>query len=749
MSAAYPGLFWVWMIPTLAIIAIPVLIHLINMLRHRRVEWAAMEFLLLSQKKNRTWIVLKQLLLLLVRMIAVATVVFIVAQPLLYNQWGNLLGGSTTHYVVLLDDSYSMSDRWGDTSAIAEAKKVIRQLGEQAVARAESQTFTVLRFSYAARSKPADMLKAAVNRKDFAEKLEIALAGVDASQTAAGPVEALRQIDELLGDTEDERRVVYLISDFRTREWNDPTDARNLMLEMDKRRTEIHLVNCVEQARPNLAITALTPAEGIRAAGVQFFMDVTVQNFSKSPATNVPVLLEEDGRSRPPVTIARIPAGRTVTERFEVSFSKPGEHRVVARLESDAVAADNARFAVLRIPPDVPVLLIDGDADALDARCLDLACDPRGSVRTGMRPQIETPRYLTQKPLDQFQAINLLNIEHLDKSAIDAVERYIAAGGGVALFVGEKTQTKFVNEQLYRKGKGFFPMALQGRAELLVDRTERAPDVSVEKQPNPIFQDFLDQRNMFLSSVRIWEYFAVPAGWQPKPNSATRIIARLRNGEPLVVERSFGKGRVVVFLTTAAPLWNNWAQRPSFVAVVHRLQAFLVGAAADESRQVCTPLELALPAAAYKSTVSIVPPRVFQKEVLPVTIDATTGPNKSLAVSYPDADLSGIYEAQLTTAGGAEESRFFAVNVDASEGNLETIAGPDAGREIAAKLDPVTCQYEEASAFRGTVGEHAGYNLGEKLLYFLILLLIGEQVLAWSCSYHPSARGQAAQGGAR
>ena len=34
---------------------------------------------------------------------------------------------------------------------------------------------------------------------------------------------------------------------------------------------------------------------------------------------------------------------------------------------------------------------------------------------------------------------------------------------------------------------------------------------------------------------------------------------------PLVVERRFGKGRVVAFLTTAAPTWNNWARvNPSF-----------------------------------------------------------------------------------------------------------------------------------------------------------------------------------------
>ena len=88
-----------------------------------------MEFLLQSQKKNRTWVMLKQLLLLLLRMLAVAAVVLVVAQPLLQNQWGNMLGGTRTHHIVLLDDSFSMSDRWHDTDAFSEAKKVIQRIG--------------------------------------------------------------------------------------------------------------------------------------------------------------------------------------------------------------------------------------------------------------------------------------------------------------------------------------------------------------------------------------------------------------------------------------------------------------------------------------------------------------------------------------------------------------------------------------------------------------------------------------------
>ena len=88
MSFAFPSLLWF-----LPLVGVPVLIHLINMLRHRRVKWAAMEFLLQSQKRNRTWVMLKQLLLLLLRMLAVAAWCLMVAQPQARNTLGALLGG--------------------------------------------------------------------------------------------------------------------------------------------------------------------------------------------------------------------------------------------------------------------------------------------------------------------------------------------------------------------------------------------------------------------------------------------------------------------------------------------------------------------------------------------------------------------------------------------------------------------------------------------------------------------------------
>ena len=55
----FPSVLW-WGLP---VAVAPLLIHLINLLRHRTVDWSAMEFLLASQRKYRTRVLLKQLLL--------------------------------------------------------------------------------------------------------------------------------------------------------------------------------------------------------------------------------------------------------------------------------------------------------------------------------------------------------------------------------------------------------------------------------------------------------------------------------------------------------------------------------------------------------------------------------------------------------------------------------------------------------------------------------------------------------------
>src|SRR3954462_4702648 len=115
-----------------ALVSAPILIHLINRMRFKRVRWAAMEFLLKSQKRNRRRLIIEQLILLALRCLLVLLAGFLVAR---YVQAGMSSGQGTVH-VVVLDDSLSMADRWAEkgqvTSSFEQAKEEVKKVAKEA-----------------------------------------------------------------------------------------------------------------------------------------------------------------------------------------------------------------------------------------------------------------------------------------------------------------------------------------------------------------------------------------------------------------------------------------------------------------------------------------------------------------------------------------------------------------------------------------------------------------------------------------
>jgi hypothetical protein len=236
-------------------------------------------------------------------------------------------------------------------------------------------------------------------------------------------------------------------------------------------------------------------------------------------------------------------------------------------------------------------------------------------------------------------------------------------------------------------------------------------------------------------------YFAAAQNWLPEPDSSTRIIARLRNKAPLVVEHALGDGRVVVFLTKASPLetslgsWNNWGRdNPSYVVAMHELQSHLSATRhADTPRLVGTPLVVPLDVPRYLPQVRFVMPRDLGGATLSVDATAT---DDGHAATLSETDTSGIYQAQLTATDGSQTVEHFAVNVAPDEGNLKKLDST----QLAGRLEGVRYEYHEAGDINYNPQQLAGLNLGLSLLYALIVILLIEQVLAYACSYHPRAK---------
>src|SRR5438132_2593835 len=96
----------------LTLVSLPIIIHLINRFRFKRVRWAAMEFLLKSQKRNRRRLIIEQLILLALRCALVALIAILLGRYVGFS-FAFFEPQSTVH-VVLVDDTLSMTDHWRD-----------------------------------------------------------------------------------------------------------------------------------------------------------------------------------------------------------------------------------------------------------------------------------------------------------------------------------------------------------------------------------------------------------------------------------------------------------------------------------------------------------------------------------------------------------------------------------------------------------------------------------------------------------
>jgi hypothetical protein len=544
--------------------------------------------------------------------------------------------------------------------------------------------------------------------------------------------------------------ILYLVTDFRARQFDTATEIRKLLGDLSENKdvAQIHLVRCVREARPNLAITALAPESGVRAAGVEMWMSVTVANYGDAPARGVTVQLEQDGDALPALALDDIPPRDEVAHKFRVQFAGIGAHSLVASLGADAVDLDNRRYFACDLPAARPVLIVDGSKDGRGGRELSLALAPGGNTRTGWQPHVEPASFLAEiDRLNQQAAVCLTDVPRLADDELAGLEDYVRAGGGVAFFVGAETDRSYYNERLHAGGQGLFPVPLKLPNQLMDSGDEPLPDLQVTQ--HPLFQVLAGRRNGFLPLVMIDYYYALPADWTPAHSKSVNVIASLRNHAPLVIEKKFGEGRVVAQLTKLSsgetPLgkWSNWSLNPAFPVLANELVSYLSATREiDPLHLVGDDLVVSVEEGKYEPTVRFaLPTDAGPASAGPtraeVPVNATPDEGR-LTAKLEDVAASGVYEVQIQPLQGDLETRDFAVNVAPGEGDLAIEPAPDLTRQLAG----IDFEMHDAADMALDSQQLAGFQMSDALLVALIALLLAEQLFAYLASYHvPPLRG--------
>src|SRR5829696_5138342 len=115
------GIFGLVSATVAAAVSIPILIHLLNRRKFERVAWAAMRFLRVSVEQNQRRIQVEDIILLILRCLLLALLVWALSRPVLRAV--GAIGPASTTAVIVIDNSYSMSQTDGVESRFAAAKK--------------------------------------------------------------------------------------------------------------------------------------------------------------------------------------------------------------------------------------------------------------------------------------------------------------------------------------------------------------------------------------------------------------------------------------------------------------------------------------------------------------------------------------------------------------------------------------------------------------------------------------------------
>ena len=535
----------------MAAISIPVLIHLLNRRRYRRVPWAAMRFLKISVDQNQRRMRLEDWILLLLRCAVVALLASLLARPVLEGVSG--VPGSKVAAAIIVDNSASMGSQEGGVTRLALAREAAHEI----LSGLPQGSPVVVGDVFRAHEASADH--------------EFARARIDAITQTERHADLILATKEAIGALEGQAvvdRELYVITDGHAEEWGSLAALGGRFSDITA-GVRVQLITVGSSLNANLGISRLTPAAALPAVDQPFRIDVDVTNFGEAPVIRVPVKVLVDGQaSGNPWIIEELGPGRSETATLYTALPGPGYHRVTVALEGDKAPFDDRQTVVMRARDEVNVLLVDGEPGAEDRdsetfflREALAPVPPAERSSYPVKPRVVSGSNLEAEALDRYEAVVLANVADVSLAFADRLVRFVEKGGGLVVFPGGNFRPESYNALLYRR-HGLLPASFVPREGDIGPRTRSL--IPAETNPLSLERDLL-------AGVKFRQIQRLQLG-----EGDYRVNLRYDDGQPALVESNYGQGKVFVFTSSADLAWNDFAVRPAYVPFVSRVLGGIV-----------------------------------------------------------------------------------------------------------------------------------------------------------------------------
>lgn len=548
--------------------AVPLAIHLLHRSRIKTVPWGAMQLLRPNRRRTNQWIQWHQLLLLLVRMTVPVLLALCMSRPLLPASgfWNRLPKSSC---LLLLDDSASMGASRDGFCSIDRAQNAITRLLDALPAGSES---CLLNLSGPTRS-PEPFSREKQHLQKRLRDTQPAAAQARISEALSAATGQIAQVQSL-------HRHIILFTDFQSSNWSE-SQIENCRSALRRLLTLPHppqllLYDTGVFSTENVSVDALDFPKSPITPHQSVTYQATIRNHGAQPQKSRSIIWKIDGK---PIStqLIDLEANQSTQAVFVHAFGEPGSHTIEVSTDPDALSWDDSRSASILVHPPIPVLLVNGKPStrALEGETdfVELALQPvlsgNAQVSSAVRPRVISPSELRTQTLSEFPAILLANTPPLEPEIVTALEQYARSGGGLLFFPGSTTDVEWSNRALHREGAGLLPASLRAAVPAGTLDSDGALGIAETPFDHPALEVVREDRSA-LAGFQAHRWFPLILSPQHKENAAL-VLAQLSNGDPLWVERSFGRGAVLQSAIPCSAEWSNFPARPVFVPIMQRL----------------------------------------------------------------------------------------------------------------------------------------------------------------------------------
>lgn len=609
--------------------AIPVIIHLLNLRKLKKIEFSTLAFLKELQKNKIRKIKIKQWLLLVLRVLIVLFIVMAFARPALR---GLSIAGTTsaakTSAVFIVDNSFSMSVLGQNGSYFNQAKDLTRRIIEQLK---EGDEAAILFLSEDDQQITlTNDFNQLINRLNQSE-LSFIKGDLHKSITLAA---------QLVNKSNNFNREIYLLTDFQ-RNIFPQDELKTDLSELLNENVKLYSFLMAEKKVFNLAVDEIKSANQIFEKDKPIIFNATVSNYSEQDVQNG-VISVFVNQKRVTQKSFDVDAGKSVLPNIDAVADTTGFVEVVAEIESDDIEQDNKRFVSVFIPDKISALIISDDLAS--QRFLKLALQTIDKQK--LKLEERNSNQLGGVQLNNYDVVFICtdNITQGNEKLI----QYLKDGGSLFIIPQINTDINRLNNLLRQLN---LPLA-NGFAGKLNDKTLSVQFDKVDFN-HPIFLNLFKKEEKKNIESPLINYF-LKYSTQGK---GTNIIT-LTDGSSFLSEFKQGKGEVFLFNTSFDLSWSNFPLKTIFAPLIIKSVHYLSQKENQQNNIIAgTPLTIDLN-------------RINSTQFKVVRPDSTTEIiNVDLTnqkyFDYRNTNLAGFYKIY----SGNEIVDNIAVNSDKSESN--------------------------------------------------------------------------------